>query len=129
MHHQAALITLLTVVVIIIAMMMVGRARGKYKIKAPATTGHPDFDRAFRAHQNTIEQAVIFLPVLWLASIYSYETYAAYVGYAWVISRLWFIFAYIAEAEKRGIPFGLSSLASAILLGMGAWGLLNQLMM
>jgi hypothetical protein len=32
---------------------IVGRYREKLGIKAPATTGHPDFERAFRAHQNT----------------------------------------------------------------------------
>lgn len=82
MHLQAALITALTVVIISIAMYFVGRARGKFQIKAPATSGHPDFDRAFRAHQNTLEQTVMFLPLLWLATIYCHEQYAAYLGYA-----------------------------------------------
>jgi len=44
----------------------VGRARGKYKVKAPATTGDPAFERAFRVQMNTLESAVAFLPVLWL---------------------------------------------------------------
>lgn len=87
MHLQAALITLLTVVIIAVAMMLVGRARGQFQVHAPATTGHPDFERAFRAHQNTLEQTVMFLPLLWLATVYSNEQWAAWSGYAWLVGR------------------------------------------
>ncbi len=128
MHLQAALITALTVVVISIAMYFVGRARGKYQIHAPATSGHPDFDRAFRAHQNTLEQTVMFLPLLWLATMYCNEQYAAYLGYAWLIGRLWFVFGYIAEAGKRSMGFSISILATIILLVMSLWGIISQMM-
>jgi glutathione S-transferase len=128
MHLQAALITALCVIVIAIAMFFVGRARGKYQIHAPAITGHPDFERAFRAHQNTLEQTVMFLPLLWLATIYSHEQYAAYFGYAWLIGRLWYLFGYIAEAGKRSMGFLISSIAQLALLGMSLWGIIHQMM-
>ena len=128
MHLQAALITALTVVIISIAMYFVGRARGKYQIHAPATCGHPDFDRAFRAHQNTLEQTVMFLPLLWLATIYCNEQYAAYLGYAWLIGRLWYVYGYIAEAGKRSMGFAISTLATVVLLVMGLWGIISQMM-
>jgi glutathione S-transferase len=128
MHLQAALITVLCVIVIAIAMFLVGRARGMHKINAPATTGHPDFERAFRAHQNTLEQAIMFLPLLWLATIYCNEQYAAYFGYAWLIGRLWYVFGYIAEAGKRSMGFLISSLAQLALLGMSLWGIVSQMM-
>lgn len=128
MHLQAALITALTVVVISIAMFFVGRARGKYQIHAPAITGHPDFERAFRAHQNTLEQTIMFLPLLWLATIYSNEQYAAYLGYAWLIGRLWYVFGYIADAKKRGMGFMIGAIALIILLIMSFWGIISQMM-
>jgi glutathione S-transferase len=128
MHLQAALITALSVVVIFIAMFLVGRARGKYQVKAPATSGHPDFDRAFRAHQNTLEQAVMFLPVLWLATLYSNEQYAAYFGYAWLIGRLWYVLGYIREAGKRSMGFLISFLAFVALLVMSFWGVISKMM-
>jgi len=128
MHLQAALITALTVVVISIAMFFVGQARGKYKIHAPAITGHPDFERAFRAHQNTLEQTVMFLPLLWLATIYSNEQYAAYLGYAWLVGRLWYVFGYIADAKKRSMGFMISALAQIILMVMSFWGIISQMM-
>ncbi len=128
MHLQAALITALTVVVISIAMFFVGRARGRHQIHAPAITGHPDFERAFRAHQNTLEQTVMFLPLLWLATVYSNEQYAAYLGYAWLVGRLWYVFGYIADAKKRSMGFMVSALAQIILLVMSFWGIISQMM-
>ena len=77
MHLHAALITALNVLLIAFAMYLVGRARGRFQIQAPATTGNVDFERVFRAHQNTLEQTVMFLPVLWLATLYYNEQYAA----------------------------------------------------
>ncbi|HNV85320.1 MAG TPA: MAPEG family protein [Arenimonas sp.] len=128
MYLQAALITALTTIVITIAMYFVGRARGKYQIKAPAITGHPDFERAFRAHQNTLEQAIMFLPLLWLASIYCNEQYAAYLGYAWLLGRLWYVFGYIAEAGKRSMGFTIGAIAQLGLLGMSLWGIISKMM-
>ena len=128
MHLQAALITALTVVIISIAMFFVGRARGKYQIHAPATSGHPDFDRAFRAHQNTLEQTVMFLPLLWLATMYCNEQYAAYLGYAWLVGRAWYLYGYIAEAGNRGTGFMISSIAMIVLLVMSLWGIISQMM-
>lgn len=128
MHLQAALITALTVIIIYIAMFFVGRARGKYQIHAPASFGHPSFDRAFRAHQNTLEQTVMFLPLLWLATYYCHEQYAAYLGYAWLVSRAWYLYGYIAESGNRGPGFTISSLAMIVLLLMSLSGIIGQMM-
>lgn len=128
MYLQAALITALTTVVITIAMYFVGSARGKHQIHAPAITGHPDFERAFRAHQNTLEQTVMFLPLLWLATIYCNEQYAAYLGYAWLVGRLWYIYGYIADAKKRSMGFAVGALTLISLLGMSFWGIIAEMM-
>lgn len=123
MPLHAALITALTTLVLFFASALVGRARGKHGIKAPATSGHPDFDRTFRAHMNTLEQAVIFLPVLWLASIYSNELVATILGFAWIIGRLWYIVGYAQAADKRNIGFLITMLSFFGLLGMSLWGI------
>jgi glutathione S-transferase len=44
-YHLPALVVLLTVVLMFYNAAMVGKARGKYGIKAPATTGNADFER------------------------------------------------------------------------------------
>jgi glutathione S-transferase len=121
---HAAIITLLNVLLIALASYFVGRARGKHGIQAPATSGHPDFDRAFRAHMNTIEGTVMFLPCLWIASSYGNRTYAAALGYLWLVARLWFLFGYLADAKKRGAGFTLASIANVALLLLAAWALL-----
>jgi len=128
MHLHAALITALTTLVLVFATILVGRARGKTGIKAPATIGHPDFERAFRAHMNTLEQAVVFLPVLWLASIYSNESVAGYLGYAWIVGRVWYIVGYVKDADKRSMGFLFSVLCFFALLGMSLWGIGKAMM-
>ncbi|MEO8161099.1 MAG: MAPEG family protein [Arenimonas sp.] len=127
LHFHAALITLLTVLLLALAMYFVGSARGKHGVKAPAATGHPDFERAFRAHQNTVEQAVMFLPSLWIASLYSNANIAAALGFAWLLARLWYLLAYIRPGGNRGPGFTISSLAGLGLLLLGLWGLLAPL--
>ena len=128
MHLHAALITALTVLVLALAVYIVGRARGLYGIPAPAITGQPDFERAFRAHQNTVEQVVMFLPALWLAAVYGNEQIAIYLGYAWVVGRLLYLYGYMREAGKRSMGFLINALAMLGLLILGVIGIVKALM-
>jgi uncharacterized MAPEG superfamily protein len=125
---HAALITLLNMLLLILATWLVGRARGKYGVAAPATIGHPDFERAFRAHLNTIESTVLFLPPLWLASTYGNATLAAWLGYAWLVGRVLYLFGYISAAGRRSAGFMIGALANIALIGVAFWGLLPSLM-
>ena len=124
MHLHAAVITLLTVLLLSIAMSLVSRARGRYKVAAPAVTGPAGFERTFRAHQNTLEQAVMFLPALWIASLYGNAQWAAWAGYAWLLMRAWYLQAYVSEGGRRGTPFTLAMLAWValwIIAALGIW--------
>lgn len=129
MTPYIALITLLTVMLMIATAMIVGKARGKYNIKAPATTGHPDFERAYRVQANTLEAAVAFLPVLWVAGSYSPRsgTLTAVLGAVWLIGRVWYIAGYLQAAEKRGMGFMVAFFALFGLLLLGAWGVAQAL--
>jgi len=122
MHPLAALITVLTVSLMFAATFFVGRARVQHGVKAPATTGHPDFERAFRAQMNTLEQSVAFLPLLWLASSYGNERIAAYAGFAWLVGRSWYLVGYLQEARKRSMGFTIGLAASMVLLVQSLWG-------
>ena len=126
MHLHAALITALNVVILFVAMGLVGRARGRFQIKAPAITGHPDFERAFRAHQNTLEQTVMFLPALWIACVYGNEQWAVWAGYAWVIGRVWYLFGYVREAGKRSNGFLIAGLAWIFIVGVALVGVVQK---
>ena len=48
MPHYTALVTLLAVALYFYTGLMVAKARAKYGVKAPATTGNLDFERVFR---------------------------------------------------------------------------------
>lgn len=116
MPHLTALVTLLAIIVYFGASLRVGMARGKYKIKAPATTGDPDFERIFRAHQNMMEWMPIFLPSLWLFAFYVGDKWAALVGLVWVVGRIMYVATYAQAADKRSPGFGIQALASAVLV-------------
>jgi glutathione S-transferase len=119
MPAHAVLITLLNVLLIAVAMQLVASARGKHQVKAPATTGPVEFERAFRAHQNTLEATVMFLPTLWIAATWYDPLWAAAAGYAWLAGRAWYLHGYVFRAGRRGGGVMLAILANAALLGMG----------
>ncbi|NXA46371.1 LTC4S synthase, partial [Nothocercus julius] len=48
-------------------------ARRKYKISPPETTGHPEFERIFRAQVNCSEYFPIFVSLLWVAGIFFHQ--------------------------------------------------------
>src|SRR5689334_967743 len=81
---------------------LVGRARSVYKVRAPATTGHPQFERIYRVHQNTLEALVIFMPALLVFAYYLSPPWAAGLGVAFVVARALYAFLYLRAPESRG---------------------------
>lgn len=121
----AGAVTLLTLLLLFATGANVGRARGRYGIKAPATSGHEMFDRAFRIQMNTLENTVLVLPALWLCAIYVGDRWAGVIGLAWLLARLWYALAYQKDPAKRGPAFGLSFAAFAALWIGTACGLVR----
>ena len=93
----------------------VGRARVRHGVDAPAVTGDENFERFFRAHQNTLEQLVPFVPAIYAAAYYANELAAVALGVVFLISRAMYFRTYIADPAKRG-PGMLGSMASTVLL-------------
>ena len=116
MPHWTALVTILSITVYFGADLRVGMARGKFNIKAPATTGDPTFERIFRAHQNMLEWMVIYLPALWLFAFYVGDKWAALVGLVWIVGRILYLVQYAQAAESRGRGFGIQAMACLVLL-------------
>ena len=127
MTQLPALVTLLTVLLLFGTMWAVGRARGKYEIKAPATSGHPVFERAYRVQMNTLEQTVMFLPTLWLAANYGFSGWAGIAGLVWLVGRLWYVLAYLKDPARRGPGFALGMLGWIALLVMACIGVVRAL--
>lgn len=95
----------------------VGRARGRFGIPAPGTTGHPDFERIYRVHANTLEQLVLFVPSLLLFAELVSAAWAAGLGIVYLVGRQLYSIGYTKAAEKRGAGFGLSALPVLVMLG------------
>jgi glutathione S-transferase len=100
---------------------LVGQARGKHGVEAPAVTGHPEFERRLRVQQNTLEQLMIFIPSLLLFGHYWSESGAAGLGAVFIVGRLIYSRGYVADPSKRSTGFAIGFLAQVILL-LGAIG-------
>jgi uncharacterized MAPEG superfamily protein len=126
-QHLPALVTLLNVLLQFATLWVVGDARKRYGVMAPAISGHPGFERAWRIQMNTLEASVMFLPVLWLASMYGFPVLAGGFGFLWLIGRTWYIPAYLKDPAKRGAAFGLSLVAWAALVALSAFGIVRAM--
>jgi hypothetical protein len=93
-----------------------GRARGRLGVPAPATTGHPEFERYLRVQYNTIEQLVIFLPALFGFAHFVSPGWAAALGGVFILGRALYARGYLEDPAKRGPGFGLTLLANTVLL-------------
>lgn len=126
--HWPALITSLVLFLLLGVAWNVSRARGKYKVAAPATSGNIAFERAYRVQMNTMEYTLIFLPALWLFAYYVNAAWASLLGGIWLASRIWYAVAYTRDARKRGPAFGLSVVILGILAFGSLFGILRQLL-
>jgi len=128
LQQLPALVTLLAVLLMAGTAYAVGHARARYGIKAPATSGHPAFERAFRVQMNTLEACMMFLPLLWLAAHFGLGSWAGLAGLVWVLGRVWYALAYLKEASRREGGFALAALALVAVLLLAAFGTLRALL-
>ncbi len=116
MSPLVSLVTILALIMFLVVTIKVGSARAKYGVKAPEMTGNPDFERVVRVQQNTLEQLSLFLPALWIFAQFVNPIAAASLGAVWVVGRIIYAWGYYQAAEKRGPGFGISTLATIVLL-------------
>ena len=105
-----------------------GKARGEAGVPAPAMSGHPNFERHVRVQENTVEQLVLFVPMLWLATAVVGDLWAAEIGAVWVVGRVVYTVGYSKEAAKRGPGFLLTILPTAVLTVIALWGVIQAIM-
>ena len=110
-------------IVILIALLeymafagLVGRARARYGVRAPATTGHPDFERVNRVHQNTLENLVTFVPAVWIFGLYGSYLWATVLGALFIIARAIYAVGYLKAADKRAIGAMLTGIVNGVLV-------------
>ena len=122
-----AAVTLAALLVYFALTVNVGRARGRYGIKAPAVTGNENFERAYRIQMNTLEQLVFFLPALWLYAVLVSDGGAAVGGIIWVIGRIIYALAYTSDPATRGRGVMITMLAQLGLFLGAAYGVVRAL--
>lgn len=111
-----AFVTLLDIVFYMGVTFNVGRARGKYKVKAPNTDGPEAFQRIFRVQANTVEQMLLHLPLLWIAAFAMSDLFAASLGAVWLFSRILYARGYYQKAKRRMKGFLIGMIVNVILL-------------
>lgn len=100
----------------------VGRARARYKVQAPATTGNEVFERYFRVQMNTLEMLIMFVPAILLYSAYTSPYVAAGIGAVYVIGRIVYLLTYVKNPNSRSAGYAISILPILILLAGGLFG-------
>lgn len=122
-----AVVTAVALIQCTLFSFIVGRARVKYQIRAPAVQGHEIFERTLRIHANTVEQLILFLPALWLFAWYLEPRLAAILGGIFIFARQRYFNDYLEQPQERGSGFLIGLLATLALLIGGLGGALYQL--
>jgi glutathione S-transferase len=85
-------------------------------VQAPAISGHPAFERIYRVQMNTLELLVAFVPALLLAAQHWHALAVAGVGAVYLVGRVLYARAYVANPASRALGFVLSLLPVGVLL-------------
>nr|XP_013031408.2 leukotriene C4 synthase-like [Anser cygnoides] len=104
-------------------------ARRKYKISPPETTGHPEFERIFRAQVNCSEYFPIFISLLWVAGIFFHQGVAAACGMLYLYTRFRYFQGYVLAAQGRLGPLYASAWLLWLLVGLAVAGLLAHFLL
>lgn len=111
-----AIVTTLMLLQFMVFGALVGRARAKTGVQAPATSGDPIFERYFRVHMNTLEQLIIVIPAMWMFGYFVSEIYGAALGLLFIIGRIVYLRGYITDPKNREIGFLIGFVALVVLL-------------
>ncbi|XP_073505389.1 leukotriene C4 synthase-like [Phyllobates terribilis] len=122
---QLAFVTIAAVLEQAYFSMQVIWARRKYKISPPNTTGHPTFDRIFRAQLNCTEYFPLFLSTLWVAGVFFHQGFSAFCGLIYVYARYRYFHGYEESALGRLTPMYISASILWLLIGLSLVGILD----
>ena len=114
--EYVTLVVILALAEYLFFMGAVGKARGTFEIKAPATTGNEQFERYFRVQANTVEQLIVFIPAIYLAAMYTNEIAAALTGCLFLVGRALYYRAYVNDPSKRALGMVTGYIATVLLL-------------
>lgn len=75
---------------------------------------------ASRVHMNMIEISSVFLPLLWIATVFSNSAVAGLLWVIWFLSRVWYSIVYLKNPDLRTLPFliGVVCIVCTAILGL-----------
>lgn len=114
--EATVIVTFLVLAQYVLFGIQVGAMRGKHGVKGPATTGHEEFERMNRVHQNTMEQLVVFIPALWIHAQYASPLWGAGLALVFIAGRFIYRAEYLKDPGSRSPGFSMSFIPSAVLL-------------
>eukprot|EP00996_Jenningsia_fusiforme_P005082 NODE_5982_length_618_cov_32.683656_g5579_i0.p1 GENE.NODE_5982_length_618_cov_32.683656_g5579_i0~~NODE_5982_length_618_cov_32.683656_g5579_i0.p1 ORF type:complete len:132 (+),score=16.49 NODE_5982_length_618_cov_32.683656_g5579_i0:58-453(+) len=121
-----SVITAVTGLQLVACTAAVGRARFKYGVNPPATTGNPNFERYFRVQMNQLEQTAIFLPAIWLFAQNCSDLSAGIIGSLWAFGRVLYALGYYKSSEGRIPGHVLSAVCTLLALFGGTSGAIRR---
>lgn len=121
------LVALLALAQYLVFGALVGRARGKYGVHAPATTGNEVFERYYRVQMNTLELLVVLLPAMWIAASYWDPRWVAAAGAVYLVGRIVYLRAYARDPGSRALGFMLSVVPISMLIVASLIGVVSHL--
>ena len=121
----SAAVTLAALILTIFMAIYVRRVRTSEHIDPPAMTGTPKLERALRVHGNMVEAMVLFVPSLWLATIYFQGWIVGVIGIIWLVGRVIYWPGYMANPSGRLPGFIISMLSTIALIILAIIGVIN----
>ena len=94
----------------------VGRARGRFEVQVPSISGNDGFERYFRAHQNTAERLVVFLPAIFACGYFVNSLFAAVMGLVFIAGRGLYFRGYTDPDKRRTAGFAIGELANKLMI-------------
>jgi glutathione S-transferase len=73
------------------------------------------WERYNRVHLNTIENLVVFLPLLWVCGVFLNVLVAGLLGLVFIVARAIYSRGYVREPSKRAAGAWLTTVVQALL--------------
>ena len=96
--------------------IQVGRARGRFEVQVPSISANDGFERYFRAHQNTAERLVVFLPAIFACGYFVNSPFAAVMGLVFIAGRGLYFRGYTDPDKSRTAGFAIGELANILMV-------------
>ncbi len=107
-YAYPGIVSSLALLVYYYTLFQAGMARGRFNVPAPSHEGPEEYVRYVRAHLNTLEHLVLFLPGLWLFAFAVGPLWAAGIGIIWPVGRFMYARGYYQASDKRRIGLYIS---------------------